>query len=393
MILLQILFWCCVIFLLHSYLFYPAILGLLTLAKRKKAMRSDVVGQSPSVSILLAAHNEAVVIEEKLRTTLKTKYPLSNLELLVGSDASDDGTDDIVNQYASAHPNVKLIRFQERAGKIAIMNRLAEMAAGEILLLTDANVFFSEQTIGELLRQFQSPEIAIVAGTIHPTSERGDGVARQESFYQRYENDLKYREGILWGAMMGAFGGYYAVRKSFFHPTPQHFIVDDFYITLAALEKGGKAISEPSAICYEEVSELMKEEFRRKSRIGAGNFQVLGRFWRLLSPSHGGMAFAFLSHKVLRWLGPFFLIGAYLSSFVLAQQHVFYQACFWIQTVLYLISLLDVLLAKVKVQLPGLKYVSHFYLMNLALLNGFVKFITGIKHNVWKPTQRNQSNG
>ncbi|MFI5135687.1 MAG: glycosyltransferase, partial [Chitinophagales bacterium] len=306
-------------------------------------------------------------------------------------DSSTDQTESIVEKFANQFPFIKLFRFQQRSGKIAIMNQLADKSSGEILLLTDANVFFTEKTISELVKNFKNPAIAVVAGNIiTPQIKKGD-ISEQESSYQLFENEMKFREGILWGATMGAFGGCYAVRKNFFSPTPSNFIVDDFYITLAALQKGGRAISEPAAICREDVSHQIKEEFRRKSRIGAGDFQILRHFWKLLLPQKGGVAFAFFSHKMLRWLGPFFIIGAYLSSFALSFSHPFYKICFWIQTGLFLISVIDSLLSKLNIHANGLRYITHFYVMNLALLNGFFKFINGIEHNVWQPTQRNQA--
>jgi cellulose synthase/poly-beta-1,6-N-acetylglucosamine synthase-like glycosyltransferase len=375
---------------MHSYFFYPLLLWISSRNKKPNHILYESTEEFPAVTILLAAHNEEEVIAQKIESTVKTSFPISKLEILIGSDYSNDQTEKIIDKYSSEFPFIKLFRFNERSGKIAIINKLVKKASGEILLLTDANVFFTENTITQLVKHFKNPAIAVVAGTIQNQDVKRSGIAKQESSYQLFENGIKYQEGVLWGAMMGAFGGCYAVRKSFFSPTPSNFIVDDFYITLAALEKGGKAISEPSAICYEDVSHLMTEEFRRKSRIGAGNFQILGRFWRLLSPTKGGMAFAFFSHKVLRWFGPFFIIGAYLSSFALSFSHPFYCICFWVQTALLLISVVDSFLSKLNVHLFGLRYISHFYIMNLALLNGFFKFITGIEHNVWQPTQRNQ---
>ncbi|HYV94781.1 MAG TPA: glycosyltransferase [Chitinophagales bacterium] len=405
MILLQIIFWCCVILLLVSYFFYPLLVEIFSSGKKQNTVCFSKDAELPGVSVLLAVHNEESVIEQKIISTLRTSYPKSKIEFLIGSDASADRTEEIINKFSSQFPQIKLHRFEERTGKAGIMNQLAEKANGEILLLTDANVFFTEETIFGLAKHFKNDSIAMVAGNIVNPHVRHDGISKQESHYQVLENRLKYKEGILWGAMMGAFGGCYAVRKNFFSPTPQKFIVDDFYITLTVLEKGGKAITEFNAICYEDVSHILKEEFRRKSRIGAGNFQLIKRFRKLLSPAKGGIAFAFFCHKVLRWLGPFFILAAYLCSFVLAfeqrffyngpgmpsQLLLFYKICFWIQTILLLIPVIDFILSKLKIHLFGLRYISHFYMMNLALLNGFFKFLTGVKHNVWQPTQRNQS--
>jgi hypothetical protein len=229
-----------------------------------------------------------------------------------------------------------------------------------------------------------------VTGNIINPVIKSDGISRQESNYQIFENRVKYHEGILWGAIMGAFGGCYSMRKKFFLPTPVNFLVDDFYITMGVIEQGGKAINELKAICYEDVSNKITEEFRRKTRIAMGNFQNFKRFIRLLSPYRGGVAFAFWSHKVLRWLGPLLLILCYLSSFALSFDHQFYRACFWIQSFLFTIPILDLVLRKLKIHFFGLRYISHFYLMNLALLNGFFKYLIGIKDNVWEPTERNQ---
>jgi len=387
---LQIIFWVCVVLLVHSYFIYPLLLFIFSKGKKQNENCFSINEEFPSVTILLAAHNEEQVIVQKIESTINTSFPLSKLEFLIGSDSSTDQMESMIEKYGTRYPLIKLFRFQNRRGKIAIMNELATKATGEVLVLTDANVFFTENTIQEMVKHFRNSSIAVVAGNIVNAEIRSGGISEQESSYQLFENELKFREGILWGATMGAFGGCYAVRKNFFSPTPSNFIVDDFYITLAAIEKNGKAISEPAAVCHEDVGHQIKEEFRRKSRIGAGDFQILKHFWRLLLPSKGGVAFAFFSHKVLRWLGPFFIIGVYLSSFALSFNHPFFKVCFWIQTGLLLISALDSLLGKLNIHVNGLRYVTHFYVMNLALLNGFFTFINGIEHNVWQPTQRNQ---
>ncbi len=357
MIILQIIFWCCLFLLLTSYFFYPLIVQIFSSGRKQNTICFSQEEELPSVSILLAVHNEEQVMEQKINSTLQTSYPKSKAEFLIGSDASTDRTEEIISEFSSQFSLIKLHLFEARTGKAGIMNKLAEKATGEILLFTDANVFFTEKTIFELLKHFKNNSVSLVAGNIISPQVKHDGISKQESDYQLLENRLKYNEGILWGAMMGAFGGCYAVRKNFFTPTPQNF----------------------------------KEEFRRKSRIGAGNFQLIRRFWKLLSPARGGIALAFLCHKVLRWFGPFFILAAYLCSFALAFDHPFYKVCFLIQTILLLIPVIDFALSKLKIHVFGLRYISHFYMMNLALLNGFFKFLTGVKHNVWQPTQRNQS--
>ncbi|MBA3647960.1 MAG: glycosyltransferase [Chitinophagales bacterium] len=390
MIAIELIFWCSVILLFHSYIFYPLLLQLFSRNRSQNKVTYDLNEELPDVSILLAVYNEEEVIEKKIISTFNTSYPIDKIEFLIGSDQSTDRSEEIILKYSERFPKLKLIRFYQRSGKVNIMNRLAELSRGQILLLTDANVFFSETVIYELVKHFKQQPVALVGANILNPNLKTDGISFQESSYLFMENHIKYLEGILWGGMMGAFGGCYAIRKDYFIPVPDKFIVDDFYITMSVLEQRGKALAELNAVCYEDVSNRIAEEFRRKSRIATGNFQIIGRFNKLLSPSKGGIAFAFWSHKVLRWMGPFFIIGAYLSNFALSFSNTFYNLCFWIQCILLLIPILDSVLRKLKVHFFGLRYITHFYVMNLALLNGFFKFIGGVKNNVWTPTQRNQ---
>lgn len=390
MIGLEILFWLSGLLLLHTYFLYPLLLYMLAAGKKQKNLVQDTMQELPDVTILLAVYNEEKVIAEKIITTFDTDYPVEKIEWLIGSDGSTDRTDEIIHQYNQKYAQVKLKRFEQRTGKIGIMNELAQMAKSPILIFTDANVFFTRGTIFELIKHFSDPSVALVAGNIISHKLKSGGISRQESDYLFNENRMKNQEGILWGAMMGAFGGCYAMRSSCFSPTPAQFIVDDFYQTMQVLEQNGKAISETHAVCYEDVSNKLKEEFRRKTRIATGNFQNLVRFSGLLSPAAGAVAFAFWSHKVLRWAGPLLLIIAYFSSFILSFQSSFYQGFFLIQTLLLAIPLADAILRSVNIHFSLLRYISHFYLMNAALLNGFIHYLRGVKNNVWKPTERNQ---
>lgn len=390
MIFFEVIFWSSILLLLHSYLFYPILLEILSSGKKKEGIVFSPNDELPAVSILLAVHNEEAVIGEKIKTTLNTSYPLDKIEWLIGSDHCTDQTENIIQRHAQQFPQIKLISFGKRTGKVDIINELSRQAKSEIFILTDANVFFERETIYELVKHYKEPSITLVAGNILNPVQKVDGISRQESDYLFMENRIKYKEGILWGAIMGAFGGCYSLRRSFFTPTPTHFIVDDFYITLSVIERGGRAICELAAKCHEDVSNKISEEFRRKTRIAMGNFQNFRHFLKLLSPKRGGLAFAYWSHKVLRWLGPFFIILAYLCSFAVSFNSNFYKTFFWIQTTLLLVPFLDMLLQKLKIHFWGLRYISHFYVMNLALLNGFFKFLTGVKNNVWIPTERNQ---
>lgn len=388
----ETIFWISLICLAHSYVFFPFILSLLARNKKQNSYiySSENALELPQVSILLAVYNEQKVIEQKILSTFKTSYPSDKIEFLIGSDASTDKTNEIIQKYQQLYPQIKLVNFAGRTGKSGIINQLAAQAKHDIFILTDANVFFKEDTIYQLVKHYKNEKIALVGGNILNIRFKKDGISLQEKSYLDRENKIKYEEGILWGSMIGAFGGCYSIRKSYYSPVPPKFFMDDFYITMHALENGGKAINELDALCYEDVSNKISEEFRRKVRISIGNFQNLARFKHLLFPPWNGLGFAFLSHKVLRWLGPFFIILMFLSSGILAIHNTQYLILFFAQLVAMLLPVADELLKRANINVILLRFLSHFYLMNLALLVGFFKYAKGVKSNIWKPTQRYQ---
>ena len=349
-----------------------------------------LAAELPHVSILLAAYNEQKVIAQKIESTMRSTYPLDKIEFLIGSDASTDDTNAIILEYQKQYPQIKLINFGGRTGKSGIINALAGQAANEIFILTDANVFFKEDTLYQLVKHYNNEKIALVGGNIQNVRFKKDGISLQEKSYLSRENKIKYEEGVLWGSMIGAFGGCYSVRATHYAPVPPRFFMDDFYITMHALEQGGQSINELDALCYEDVSNKISEEFRRKVRISIGNFQNLGRYYKLLWPPFNGQAYAFMSHKVLRWLGPFFILAMLLSGIFLAEQTLFYLLALSGQVLLLIIPLLDALLKRMHIHIRLLRFISHFYLMNLALLIGFFKYVKGVESNIWKPTQRYQ---
>jgi cellulose synthase/poly-beta-1,6-N-acetylglucosamine synthase-like glycosyltransferase len=386
----EILFWFCFLSLLHTYVLFPLLLELLTIGKKQNPDVYNDPGEFPSVSILLAVFNEEKVIRQKIESTFSTGYPKDKIEFLIGSDTSTDGTERIIEEFQRQYPQIKLHRFEARTGKSGIINTLAEKAQNEILILTDANVFFRDDTIFHLTKHYRNESIGIIGGNILNTIYKKDGISRQEKTYLTRENKIKYQEGIIWGTMIGAFGGCYSIRKVLYSPVPAKFFMDDFYITMNVLEHGSHAINELDALCDEDVSNKISEEFRRKVRISIGNFQNLSSYKHLLWPPWTGLGFSFLSHKVLRWTGPFFIILLLISNAVLSTKSEFYSWFLLAQVAALLLPLLDTLLKSANIHVTLLRFASHFYLMNLALLIGFFKFLRGVESNIWRPTQRNQ---
>jgi len=385
-----IVFWLSVFFVIYSYAIYPFILKLLVIGKKQNNVFYDE-NELPLVSVIIAAYNEESVIVEKLDSVLQSSYPDDKLEILIGSDASSDKTIPLVKEMSQRFPLIRCFDFSERRGKPSVVNDLVSHSKGEILILTDANVIFSTDTIINLIRHFKNQSIGLVDTHMVNRGLKKEGISYQEKAYISREVQIKHMESLIWGTMMGPFGGCYAVRREDYSDVPPHSLVDDFYINMKVLEKGKKAVNELESVVFEDVSNSMRDEFRRKVRISAGNFQNLGRFRQLLWPPWSGTGFAFLSHKVLRWFGPLFLILTLVANIFLVRHSVFYSLTLAGQLLLMFgIPFFDWMLKKINIHLSVVRLAVHFYAMNLALLVGLFKYLKGIRTGIWKPTPRNQ---
>ena len=389
MITLQIIFWISVFLIIHTYLFFPLILSLLAQNRTLPQInfRED---ELPVISVLIAAHNEEEVIEAKIGSVLSGNYPADRLEILVGSDASTDRTSEILQVLEKRHPGLRIFLFEQRQGKPGVVNHLAKESAGEVLVITDANVMLDRDTIREMVRLFAEPSTGLVDSRMINTNLKRNGISIQEKFYIGREVKIKHHESLVWGAMMGPFGGCYAVRRSLFRPVPPNFMVDDFFINMSVLQQGSRCISNIDARVYEDVSNDLSEEFRRKKRISSGNFQNLARFQSMLLSRRPGVAFCFFSHKVLRWIVPFLVMLTLGTSLALSGRFLVYRVLALLQLGVMVIPVIDLFLRKNQIHAVPLRFISHFILMNLALLAGFIRYAGGIKSNVWKPTRRNQ---
>ncbi len=386
----QLLFWISVLAIFHTYIIYPILVRSLARFRNQNDMYSENRNDFPKVSVLIAAHNEEAVLEAKFKSLSELDYPKDKVEILIGSDNSTDKTNQILRDWMKKDDRIKATFFKKRTGKIDIINYLQENAKGEILLLTDANVILSKDSLRLLVENFSNPMVGLVDTQMVNYNLKRDGISYQEKSYISGEVQLKSAEGKLFGAMMGPFGGCFSIKSELFKPVPSRFLVDDFYLNMAVLEQGFICVNEPKAFVYEDVSNDLRAEFKRKVRISTGNFQNLVRFWRLLF-RFDGVSFAFFSHKVLRWFGPFFLVFGAVGLSYLITNNVFYYLVSIFSLGLVLLSLLDLLFfLPNKLSLPLVRYFTHFFAMNLALLIGFLKFLKGVKTSVWEPTARHQ---
>ena len=387
---IKTIFWISTILILHTYLIYPVFLFILDMIVRKKKDSGQEDNYQPVISVLMAVHNEERVIKDKINALFNSDYPSDKIEVLVGSDCSDDSTDQILSELQTIISKLKVIFFRERIGKPAIINSLSLQANGDILILTDANVFPDKETISKLVRCFSDKTIGLADTRLINTGIKKDGISIPEVTYLSIETKMKYIEGKLWGTMMGPFGGFYAIRKSSYQPLSGATLADDFRICMNIIEKREKAISIPDANVYEDVSNNLFEEFNRKERISAGNFQNLRHFSFLLLKPFSKWSFCFISHNVLRWLTPFLWIIVIISNILLVNESFFYLLTAILQGIFLFLPALDFLLKKLNIHIVPLRFLTHLFFMNAALFAGFFRCIKGIGSGAWTPTKRYQ---
>jgi len=378
----------CLLLLAYSYLLFPWIM-------KQAAGRShpdfDPLEEFPSVSVLMAVYNEDRVLEEKIRSIFRCRYPKNKLELWVGSDASTDQTDAILSRLAADFPQLKWMRFEARTGKPGIINELAIEASGQILVVTDADALFTEFTMAELVLPFSNPKVGAVQAHAEVVLEPGGDVGAQELAYTQREMRLKQGESTF-GSVIGGFGAAYALRKTLFRAVPTGFVVDDFFTFSDLLAQGYQTIYAAKARVMLGVSTDSRVQFRRKRRIGRGNFQNLWHFRGLWLGSGGWrIAWLFWSHKGIRWISPLLMI-LFCVCVAIFPDAFFRRIAVILAGAVVLLSLFDLFLSRFGIHKTPTRYLRHFVWMNLALMAGFWDALTkkraGGSWDNQKPTDR-----
>jgi cellulose synthase/poly-beta-1,6-N-acetylglucosamine synthase-like glycosyltransferase len=381
------LLWISVALVAYAYVGYPLLVHWLARQfGRRLAPPSDSSEPLPTVSLVVAALNEEKWIAERVLNGLDQDYPPERLRVVVASDGSTDRTCQIVRDLAARYPGrVVLYDFAERRGKATVLNSVLPELTSEIVALSDANTFFARDAVSNLARWFRCSDVVAVCGKLNlvdaATGRNVDGL------YWRYENFLKEREAQL-GALLGANGAVYAIRRAEYAPIPGDTIIDDFVIPLQMkLRTGGRIVYDAAAVATEETPPRVADEFRRRARIGAGGFQSLARLWPLALPSAGWTALAFVSHKLLRWIAPLFLVLA-LAANVLLLHRLEYQALFALQAGFYAAAAIGALLPGNSTAIRSLRLATLFTSMNAALAVGFWRWLAGLQRGTWQRTAR-----
>lgn len=373
--------------LLYNYLLYPA--GVIPIAKwRRSRRRGDLpgidCGSLPSVTLVIAAYNEERVIDAKIRNSLALDYPKDRLRVLVVSDGSTDSTPENARRYQDQ--GVYVLHARPRLGKTAALNRAVAAATTELVVFSDANNMFETNALRELTMHFADPEVGGVCGLKQiyraPDRESSQG----DSLYWKYESAIKEAESNL-GSITTADGEIFAIRRALYDPMDESVINDDTEITFLLVKKGYRLLYERHAISFEHASIRIEDDSHVKVRMVAGGFQTIARHWTFLLPPRTWFAFAFLSHKALRWLAPEFMILIAASSLWLVRQP-FFLAMVTLQAVFYLLAIAG-WFGREQQRRPAATYVPfYFCAMNLAALLGLWRFLTGTQSTRWRKAER-----
>lgn len=308
---LKILFFYFLGLTVYTYAGYPLLLFVVSRIIRPRIKKKEF---RPTVSIVMSAFNEEKYIEKKLENLLTLDYPHGQLEIIVGSDGGSDTTDQIISKFRSSQ--IRFFRFVANQGKPQVLNALVREAHGEILVFTDARQEMEKSALRELTANFSDPQIGCVSGELLFRDVRTGTIGKGMDAYWKYEKMLRRFESNL-SSMLGATGAIYAVRRHLFTPLPDNILVDDMYLPLSIIQRGYRAVFESRAHAYDHTSAKGKEEFKRKVRTLQGNYQIFELFPSLLTPIKSPIAWQFFSHKFLRLMVPFCMVGLFATNLAL----------------------------------------------------------------------------
>lgn len=379
---LEALFWSLLVLGLYPYVIYPVLVVIIGQLRNLEAARDD--GFLPRITIITAAYNEKNHIGETVRNKLAQDYPPELMEILVVSDESTDGTDEIVAGIAREDSRVRLLRNQPRQGKTAALNFAVPQARGDIIVFSDANSVYRPDAIRKIVRNFADPAIGYVTGSMRYVNADGSLVGDGCSAYMRYENALRAAETRV-GSIIGVDGGVDAVRRVLYK-TMKADLLPDFVLPLAVIEQRHRVIYEPDAILTEHALSSQADEYKMRVRVALRAFWALWEKRSLLNPLRYGLfSWQLWSHKVLRYISFLPLAAAAVLNWLLFDDGDIYRLAAFVQVAFAVLVALAIASPGQLGQWSVARYCYYFALLNWAGAVAFVSFLRGEKKVIWQP--------
>jgi len=391
---LKITFWILLFIVVYTYVGYGILLYLIIKIRRLfnigKKIEIDP-NYEPEVTLFIAAYNEKDYVEAKMKNSLELDYPKEKLNIVWVTDGSDDGTPDLIKQYS----NSTVYHLPERNGKISAMNRGIQFVKTPIVIFSDANTLLGKESVKRIVTLFGNPKVGCVSGEkriINKESDVASGAG--EGLYWKYESALKKWDAELY-SVVGAAGELFAIRTELYRHVENDTLLDDFIISLRVAQDGYVIQYDPEAYAIETASANVKEELKRKIRISAGGIQSVVRLRSLLNVfKYGTLSFQYISHRVLRWtltplclllLIPVLTVLAYFEGFM---SFGVYTTLFWLQLLFYLSALTGWFLENRSTRVKILFIPYYFFIMNLSVVLGFLRYLKKSQSVNWERAQR-----
>jgi cellulose synthase/poly-beta-1,6-N-acetylglucosamine synthase-like glycosyltransferase len=391
---LKIILWILIFIVFYAYLGYGIVLFFLIKLKRlfKKPLVAPFTNfELPEVTLFIAAYNEKDFVDSKLENSYNLDYPKDKLKIMWVTDGSDDGTSDLLRKYK----DVIVLHENARNGKISAMNRGMQFVTSPIVVFSDANTMLGKQSILEIVKLFNKPEVGCVSGEKRIFKKEKDSAAGAgEGIYWKYESKLKKWDAEL-HSVVGAAGELFAVRRELFQPVEPDTLLDDFIISLRIAMKGYTIQYNPDAYAMETSSANVKEEMKRKVRIAAGGIQSVIRLYPLLNIfKYGILSFQYISHRVLRWtIAPLSLPIIFVLNFFLVLNLDFmflslYNILFICQVIFYIAALTGWYLENKHLRVKTLFIPYYFFIMNLSIFLGMKRYLSKQQSVNWIRAKR-----
>lgn len=387
---MYIIFWISVFIVLYTYIGYGLLLYLLlklkAIIKGKKTIPEP--GYTPSLTLIVAAYNEAYCIEEKILNTLALNYPADKITIIFITDGSTDETPSIVAKY----PQIKGMHQPGRNGKIAAVHRAMEQVSSEVVVFTDANTMLNSEALMLMCRHYIDPTVGAIAGEKRvQIGDTADATAG-EGFYWKYESKLKKWDSELY-SVVGAAGELFSIRTDLYTPVEPDTILDDFMISMHIALKGYRIVYEPDAYASELASANTREELKRKIRIAAGGVQSTIRLKSLLWPfNQPVLSFEYISHRILRWMvTPYMMILAFTLNALIVYSSSWggiYGLMLGCQLFFYLAAFLGWILEQRQLKVKVFFIPYYFCLMNYAVVAGLLRYCFTEQSVLWEKAKR-----
>jgi cellulose synthase/poly-beta-1,6-N-acetylglucosamine synthase-like glycosyltransferase len=385
---LESIFWTCIIIVFYSYIGYGIIVFFIVKINNFLTKKTYFdPSYEPEVTLIVPCFNEADFIENKIQNSLTLDYPNKKLKLIFISDGSSDNTHEIIKKY----PSIIALHENERSGKAAAMNRSMLFVTTPIVVFCDANTMLNKEAIKELVKHYQNEKVGAVTGEKRIVSSTKEGASTAgEGIYWKYESLLKKLDSDFY-SVVGAAGELMSYRTKLYKELPNDTLLDDLMQSMLIAIDGYKVIYEKKAFATETASANVKEELKRKIRISAGAWQSMFRLGKAFNPFHNfKLFFAFISHRVLRWtLAPLSLLVLLILNVLLASNvNIIYSLLLVFQSSFYAFAILGWYFENKRIKVKMFFVPYYFFIMNLCVYLGLFRFLKGKQSVSWERAQR-----